>query len=83
MAQDEDIRRRRELRERLPARDTVRWVASRKAAVVQAVEGGALTEGEALSRYHLTAEELESWRVAMGRHGRIGLRATWTPSRGV
>ena len=44
----------------LPDRNT-RWVASRKADVVRAVEGGLLTQEDALHRYGLTEEEFALW----------------------
>ena len=60
----------------LPPAGTQRWVASRKAAVVQAVDAGLITADEALSLWSLSHEELESWRGAVLRHGVAGLRAT-------
>jgi transposase-like protein len=60
----------------LPPRDTKRWVASRKAAVVAAVREGLLTAEEACARYGLTLEEFESWRTALNEHGVGALRAT-------
>lgn len=60
----------------LPPRDTKRWVASRKAAVVAAVRERLLTPDEACARYALTREELESWRIALDEHGVGALRAT-------
>lgn len=60
----------------LPPPDTVRWVASRKAVVVFAVSYGLLTRAEAISRYALSEEELESWENAMRRSGKAGLKAT-------
>lgn len=60
----------------LPAPDTRRWVARRKAEVVAAVRGGLLTLDEACARYGLTAEEFLSWERAMERHGLDGLRVT-------
>jgi transposase-like protein len=60
----------------LPPCDTKRWVASRKAAVVAAVDQGLLTEREACQRYGLTPEELGSWRSALGEHGVGALRTT-------
>lgn len=60
----------------LPPPDTHRWVARRKAVVVQAVRHGLLGREEALERYTLTDEELGSWEAAMGRHGAAALRAT-------
>ena len=60
----------------LPPCDTKRWVASRKAAVVAAVQQKLLSHEEACARYGLTTEELESWRAALHRHGVGALRAT-------
>lgn len=60
----------------LPPRDTKRWVASRKAAVVAAVREGVLTPEDACARYNLTREELDSWRIALDEHGVGALRAT-------
>ena len=60
----------------LPPPDTKRWVASRKAAVVAAVRQGLLTEEAACERYGLSAEEFESWRVALDEHGVGALRTT-------
>ena len=60
----------------LPAPDTRRWVASRKAAVVAAIRHGILTEEGACARYGLSPEELESWRAALDAHGVGALRAT-------
>jgi len=60
----------------LPARNTRRWVARRKALVVMAVSSGLLSEAEALEMYGLSSEELHSWRIAMETHGARALRAT-------
>ncbi|MDW3208013.1 MAG: DUF1153 domain-containing protein [Alphaproteobacteria bacterium] len=60
----------------LPPADTRRWVISRKAQVVRAVETGILTEREACQRYDLTPEELSGWRQMVERHGVRGLRVT-------
>lgn len=62
--------------EDLPAPDTTRWVARRKAEVVAAVNGGLLTIAEACARYQLTLEEFASWQRAVDRDGLAGLRAT-------
>ena len=59
----------------LPPPDT-RWVASRKALVCQAVLGGLLTREEALQRYQLSSEELDSWCSAVNNHGVEGLKVT-------
>lgn len=60
----------------LPPADTVRWVASRKAVVVRAVDAGLITGEEACRRYGLSPEELGGWREAVSRHGEQALRAT-------
>jgi hypothetical protein len=59
----------------LPAPDTKRWVARRKAEVVEAVEGRLLTTEDACWRYTLTLEEFLSWRIAIERFGTAGLNA--------
>lgn len=51
-----------------------RWVARRKALVVQAIEHGLLTRQEAVDRYALTDEELSGWITAAGRYGSGGLK---------
>lgn len=53
-----------------------RWVASRKAVVVAAVQHGLLQKGEAIDRYELTEEEFDTWVVALGQHGRDALKIT-------
>ncbi len=60
----------------LPPPDTCRWVASRKAAVVRAVTVGLITRSEAIERYALTDEEIDSWLSAVARHGEKALKAT-------
>ena len=60
----------------LPAADTCRWVASRKAAVVHAVDHGLITAEEARETWALSEEELDGWRAAVARHGVGALRAT-------
>ncbi len=60
----------------LPPRDTRRWVASRKAAVVRGVLYGLLTQDEALERYALSAEEFAEWVVAITEFGPEALKAT-------
>lgn len=61
----------------LPPRDTDRWVASRKAQVVAAVESGMLTVDEVLTRYNLSLAEFYGWKRAMERAGVSGLRVAW------
>ena len=60
----------------LPDPSTRRWVASRKIAVLRAVEHGLLPHEEACTLYGLSPEELESWGIAMRRHGEGALKAT-------
>ena len=60
----------------LPAPNTRRWVASRKAAVVRAFEGGLLSGDEACKMYSLSEEELGAWHLAVERHGENALKAT-------
>ncbi len=60
----------------LPPADTQRWVASRKALVVRAVQFGLIAEAEALSRYGLSEEEFALWRHAVEAHGEKALKVT-------
>lgn len=60
----------------LPAADTLRWVASRKAVVVRAVQYGLLNLNDALDRYALSQEEFDLWREAVEKHGAKALRVT-------
>jgi len=60
----------------LPSPGTRRWVASRKAAVVRAVEFGLIEADEALKTYALSEEELREWIHAVTRHGEDALKAT-------
>ena len=53
----------------LPAADTRRWVASRKAVVVKAVLYGLITQKEAVERYALSEEEFGHWQEAVESHG--------------
>ena len=60
----------------LPPTDTKRWVARRKAVVVDAVRSGAITLDEACRRYELSVEEFLAWQRAIESHGVAGLRVT-------
>ncbi|MEJ6388426.1 CtrA inhibitor SciP [Gymnodinialimonas ulvae] len=60
----------------LPSPNTSRWVASRKAAVVHAVDGGLMSAEEAIRTYALSEEELESWRSAVLQFGEKALKTT-------
>lgn len=62
--------------ETLPAPNTRRWVARRKAEVVAAVHGGLLTIEEACDRYRLELEELAGWQRALKRAGMPALMVT-------
>ncbi len=53
-----------------------RWVASRKAVVVGAVQHGLLTREEAIRRYGLSGEEFDAWSAAFLQHGRDALKVT-------
>ena len=61
----------------LPPPET-RWVASRKAVVVSAIQADLISRAEALERYHLTDEELDSWTHAVKHHGIGALKVTAT-----
>jgi hypothetical protein len=60
----------------LPPVSTRRWVASRKAVVVRAVEHGLISRSEALQRYALSDEEFDSWQHAVLAHGIEALKVT-------
>ena len=51
-----------------------RWVARRKAVVVQAIGHGLLTRDEAIERYRLTQEELDGWISTATRLGPAALK---------
>jgi len=60
----------------LPPVETVRWVASRKAAVIRAVRYGLITRETAIEMYGLSEDEFASWRTAVEKFGVAGLKAT-------
>ena len=60
----------------MPAPDTKRWVARRKAVVVEAVRSGAIDLQEVCRRYNLSIEEFMAWEQAVERYGIPGLRVT-------
>jgi len=64
----------------LPPADTLRWVASRKAAVVRAIAAGLISRSSALQTYGLSDAELGEWEAAVASHGEAGLRTTWLQS---
>ncbi len=60
----------------LPATDTRRWVASRKAAVVKAVHANLISREDALKSYGLSEDEFTSWESAVKDHGIDALKTT-------
>lgn len=60
----------------LPSRNTSRWVASRKAAVIKGVASGLISQAQACEKYGLSAEEFSEWCHAVHHHGEKGLRVT-------
>ncbi|UWR20880.1 DUF1153 domain-containing protein [Sulfitobacter sp. S190] len=60
----------------LPAPNTRRWVASRKAAVVRGVLYGLISQQEALDRYQLSEDEFVEWVRAVSTYGEVALKAT-------
>lgn len=60
----------------LPPPNISRWVTRRKAEVVAAVQGGLLSQKDALNRYGLSEEEFSGWTRLYSAHGAKGLRAT-------
>jgi uncharacterized protein DUF1153 len=58
----------------VPPAGTRRWVARRKAQVVEAVLSGILKLDEALRRYELSIEEFSAWKRRFYRSGVDGLR---------
>ena len=60
----------------LPEPSTRRWVASRKASVVRAVNGKLISLEEALEMYGLSEEEFNAWHAAVEQHGEAALKAT-------
>jgi hypothetical protein len=60
----------------LPPKNTHRWVASRKAAVVRGVLYGLISKERALKRYGLSEEEFTEWCQLIASHGEGALKAT-------
>ena len=60
---------RRSAETELPPAGTRRWVARRKAQVVEAVLSGMLRLDEALRRYELSIEEFSLWKRRFYRSG--------------
>lgn len=70
------VKKRHKIQADLPPRSIRRWTALRKQEVVRAIWDGLISRSEALSRYQLSEEELESWESAVALHGVRGLRVT-------
>jgi hypothetical protein len=60
----------------LPGKQTRRWVASLKAAVVRGVLYGLITAESVQRRYGISAEEFQERLLAVSLHGEAALRAT-------
>jgi Protein of unknown function (DUF1153) len=60
----------------LPSPDTKRWVARRKAEIVNAVRNGKMNIEDACRYYMLSTEEFTAWERAIEAHGVAGLRVT-------
>ncbi len=60
----------------LPPPNIRRWIAQRKARVVNAVQTGLLSLDEACERYGIPIDEFLSWQRLFDEHGLQGLRAT-------
>lgn len=60
----------------LPPDDTVRWVPSRKLAVLNAINSGHISLEEACRRWRLSVEEIQLWQRAVAKAGAPGLRVT-------
>src|SRR6202049_3323839 len=76
LTEEESLARTSAIAVNLPSPDTKRWVARRKAVVVDAVRSGAISLEEACRRYELSVEEFLAWRRALEAHGVAGLRVT-------
>jgi hypothetical protein len=70
---NEDLRR---ISAELPQSYSTRWSASRKAAVVNAVELGVISLGKAMQKYRLSLSEFESWQENFASKGLQGLKVT-------
>ncbi|MCK5041877.1 MAG: DUF1153 domain-containing protein [Sphingomonadales bacterium] len=60
----------------LPEKNTTRWVAKRKAQVIEAVRSGVITLDQACERYSLSVEEFVSWQRHFDQQGIRGLCVT-------
>lgn len=55
---------------------TTHWTSLRKAALLDSIKNGEMTEADAMERHGISKEELELWRTAIQRRGVAGLRVT-------
>jgi hypothetical protein len=60
----------------LPQANITRWTIKAKLAICEAIDLGELSRADALDRYSLTSDELDSWIAKATRHGMPGLRVT-------
>ena len=63
-------------RDTLPAPDTVRWHARRKAELLLAIRAELISLREAVDLYQLSGEEIMGWSRLFERHGLEGLKTT-------
>jgi two-component system, cell cycle response regulator CtrA len=75
-SKDEVLRQMNRISVNLPPPDTKRWVARRKAMIVNAVHSGAMSLEEVCRYYALSVEEFVTWQRAIETHGIPGLRVT-------
>ncbi|HWX30641.1 MAG TPA: DUF1153 domain-containing protein [Steroidobacteraceae bacterium] len=75
-SKDEVLRQMKTIPVNLPPPDTTRWVARRKAMIVNAVHSGATSVEEVCRYYALSVEEFVTWQRAIETHGIPGLRVT-------
>lgn len=54
----------------------MKWVASRKARLIRAIEDGEMTDLDAYIQWGITGPELEEWRKRYAEYGLHGLRVT-------
>lgn len=54
----------------------MKWVASRKARLLHAIEDGEMTDMDAYIKYGVTGPELKEWREKYNKYGMRGLRVT-------
>lgn len=65
-----------DLLKNLPAANG-RYTPKRKAAIVAAVNGGAISQADACKRYDISTEEYGYWIKALEKSGKAGLRVTY------